>query len=283
MKKIFLPMFLCVGLALSGCSDTAAILENLDLDTQERIDAMVECFPANAEKVAALFAIAHAWATTEDAPAGLDTTLNGNQIDVVTFVPSEFGSCRITMTITFHDPSGGLVTAQDLGLDQVADPTDLDDLMDAAVTELGTKYPGQQPYVHATWNISTGVVSEGPFGEGAFTGIIGGSTNENELEEIRTTVGEPPVGGGTPPVGPGVVSAAPDCSLEFTTVGIRTDDIPGQEYPSGVITISLFTPAINLNGTITMDATVIAIIRIDGIPGTFSFNLDTFAFTGPNL
>jgi hypothetical protein len=31
-----------------------------------------------------------------------------------------------------------------------------------------------------------------------------------------------------------------------------------------------------------MNATVIAIIQVDGIPGNFEFNLDTLRLSGPN-
>jgi hypothetical protein len=271
MKKCLLPLFLFVGLALPSCDSAEEVLANLDSDTQERIDAMLECFPGNAEKAAALFELAQAWATTEEAPAGIDVTLNGDAVEVTW----NQISCTITMNITFHGPDGIQITADQLGLGS-ANPTDLDSLMDTAVTNLANMFAGEKPFVMGRWTISAG----GWTGGGTLTGIIGGSTNQNELEEIRTTTDSP--AGGPPPVAPGQINDPAGCGLTFQTAGIRTDDIPGQEYPEGVITITVSSLTITVNGTITMNATVIATISVDGIPGTFTFNLDTGELSGPS-
>jgi len=279
MKKSLLPLFLCVGLALPGCSDAAAILEELDLDTQERIEAMESCFPITAEKVAALLQLAQAWAGTQEAPAGIDVALNGDRIEVTWNIVNSLDSCRITMNISFHGPDGTELTADQLDLGS-ANPTDLDSLMDVSVTKMGQMFPGEKPFVMGRFGVSNQVVSEGWSGEGTLTGIIGGSTNQNELEEIRTTTDTP--SGGPPPVASAFVADGSGCSLSFQTAGIRTDDQPGQEYPSGVFNFSVASPIITVNGTITMNATVIATIQANGIPGTFSFNLDTLRLSGPN-
>jgi hypothetical protein len=279
MKKCLLPLFLCVGLALPSCSDTEAILANLDTDTLDRIEAMESCFPINAQKVAALLELAQAWATTEEAPDGIDVSLNGDQIEVQWNLVTSSSPCRITMSISFHGPDGVQITADQLDLGS-ANPTDLDSLMDKGVTNLAGMFPGEKPFVMGRFGVSNPLVSEGWSGDGTLTGIIGGSTNQNELEEIRTTTDTP--AGGPPPVAPASVADPSGCSLTFQTTGIRTDDQPGQEYPSGVITFSVASPLITVNGSITMNATVIAIIQVDGIPGNFEFNLDTLRLSGPN-
>jgi hypothetical protein len=271
MKKSLLLLFLGVGLALPGCDSAEDILSNLDAETQDRIDAMLECFPDNAERVAALLELAQAWATTEEAPAGIDTMLNGDQVEVTW---NHLGS-TIEMDTRFHGPDGALVTAVQLGLGS-ANPTDLDDLMDTAVTALAQMFPGEHPFVLARWTITGG----GWSGSGTFTGIIGGSTNQNELAELRTTTDTP--AGGPPPVSTAQISSTGGCGLTFQTTGLRTDDQPGQEYPLGTITFTLLSNIIDVNGSIAMPATVIATISVSGIPGTFTLNLDTLQLSGPS-
>ena len=115
-------------------------------------------------------------------------------------------------------------------------------------------------------------------GEG-LTGIIGGSTNQNELEELRTT--EATVSGGIPPVDPStVVDAGPPlCTLTFNIPGLVTDEEPGQEYPRGDITVTIVGPEATVNATITFDKTAIATIVVADVGGSFAFNLETRQLT----
>lgn len=156
-------------------------------------------------------------------------------------------------------------------------PVSLGDKIDAAATELRDRFGSDEKFIHGVWSMTGGGVSA--TGE-ALTGIIGGSLNQNELEELRSTLVT--VTTGIPAVDPSTITdsaSTPPCTLTFTIPGLITDEEPGQEYPRGTITLEIDDGTTTTTGSIVFDKTAIAKITIAGLVGGFNLNLETLTIT----
>ena len=69
------------------------------------------------------------------------------------------------------------------------------------------------------------------------------------------------------------------CTFTFNTASLITDEDPDQEYPRGVIEVTINDGTTNVDVTITFDKSAVAVIRIVGNPGSFEFNLETLALS----
>lgn len=146
--------------------------------------------------------------------------------------------------------------------------------MDAAATELRNRFGATDKFMTGTWTISGGSINSAGSG-GSITGIIGGTTNLNELETISTTTATP--AGAPPPNADNTIATTRPCTLTFrTNTTVETDTVADQEYPNGQISLTLVGEE-TANATITFDRSVTAVINVDSVPGSFSLNLDTFA------
>jgi hypothetical protein len=248
----------------AACS--SKITETFDADLQKRVETVTDCFPGMLAKLQALLDLANTWrlntsGTIAD-PAGLAWSEQPDGTIDVTWTPNGF---TLHAAIAFYSPTGVL---QDLDL---AGATILNDAIDRAATQLASLFPATQPFMVGDWDLAGTGVS----GAGALTGIIGGSTNQNELEEIRTTTAVP--AGGPPPIADGTIqlSGADDCTLTFQTSGLQTDTVPAQQYPIGTLTFTLQGPEATVAATMVFDGTVTAVLTVADIPGTFAVDLET--------
>jgi hypothetical protein len=256
------------ALVLPACS--AEVTEFIDEDLRDRVETVEECFPDMFDKVQRLLEVANTWRLNPSSavpdPTGLTWSEQGDGSIDVEYVAN---GCTIDMNIVFYSPSGA---AQDLNL---TGATTLHQAIDLAATELGTAFPSTNPFMVGTWTISGNKTAGTISGGGSISGIIGGTSNQNELEELRTTSATPI--GTVPPNADSTVTATgtDTCTLTFNTQSIQTDTQPQQEYPIGDIAITLQGPQASVSANITFDGTVIAVILVDNIPGQFEFNLDT--------
>lgn len=262
MRKLF-PLALTSLFAFGACSSD---LENLiDGTTQARIDTVEECFPDLYDKFEDLLQLAELWrfnnSTSPADPAELTwMEATDGTIDATLVI----AGCTLDADISFFSPTGAL---QELDLSAA---TTLNEAIGAAATELRNLFAGQSPFIVGTWTMTGTGVS----GSGSLTGIIGGTTNLNELETLSTT-------GPTPDGGPPAVASSSiqltgtqTCSLTFEANGLQTDTVPDQQFPIGTINLTIQGEE-TATATITFDNTATATIDVSGVPGTFSFNLNT--------
>lgn len=256
-------------LALPACD--SKITETVD---QAKIDLIEDCLPEHAEKLGALLDYAKTWrlqgTPSSTDPVGLTWSEQLDGTLTVTFVVGDF---TVTSTISFYSPTGDL-----RNLDITA--TSLAEAIDDAAGQLRDEFATSNPFMVGDWDIA----GPGVTGSGAFTGIIGGATNANELESISTTTATP--AGGPPPNADcsiTVTDTADTCTLTFNTSGLSTDAEVGQEYPTGTIDFTLSklatetSPAASVSASMTFDGTATA-----KLGGLFTLNLETFAVTRTN-
>ena len=269
----WLPLMAATTLTLGACDSNinSEIDPNLP-QNQAKIQVIVDCFPSLWTFVDGLIELSGTWkmngGTTPD-PAGLTVSISGGTITATLPV----GSTTISMDIDFYGPNGA---RQDL-TSVITSPTTLGDKIDAAATELRDLFGSQEKFIHGVYSITGGGISA--TGE-ALTGIIGGSTNQNELEEVRSTLVA--VTTGIPAVDSTIITdsgTTPPCTLTFTIPGLITDEEPGQEYPRGTIALEINDGTTTTMGSIVFDKTAIAKITIDGITGGFELNLETLELT----
>lgn len=258
------------ALVAVGCS--SKVTQTLDTNKQ----MILECLPPHLDVLDELIRFADLWRVTgtdnPPDPAGLVWSEQGNGTINYTITVTGFS---ISGVISFYDPNGNL---QNLTLST----TSLSQAIDDAATELRNLFGAADKFMVGTWTIADTGGSEVESGSGAFTAIIGGSTNQNELEELRTTTGTP--AGGPPPNAVGtitVVDGADTCTLTFDTphapaaVGLLTDETPTQEYPIGTIHFVLTENGVTQEADLVFDGTVIAKLTVTGISGRFDINLET--------
>jgi hypothetical protein len=264
-----------LALAFVAACDSK-ISSSIDQDLLDRKETLEDCFPNLYPRIEALLEIADTWRLRNSQPTpdptGLTWQVNneagGNVIDV-TYVT---GGTTIVMAIRFYSPSGAQQTLTTItGL-----PT-LDATVDAAATELATLFGDTDKFMVGDYTIGGGGIS----GADSLTAIIGGSTNQNELEELRTTLGSSTIAGGPPAVDPATITDAgpPVCSVTFTIPGLLTDETPTQEYPIGTVSLVIAGPEATINATVTFDGSATASIDVDDVPGTFAFNVETRTLT----
>lgn len=236
---------------------------------QKQVRAIVDCFPELFPKAEGLLDLAETWRmnTNGSVPDPTGLVHSGSGPITATYT---FDGCTLAMTIRFYDPNGNEQTSLPLTA------TSLADRIDEAATSLRNSFPGGDPFLVGDWTLTGAGVS----GSGALTGIIGGSTNQNELEELRTTEVTP--AGGPPAIAASTVTEGA-CTLTFRTASLVTDSFPAQEYPIGTMTVTIDgTDADSLadvTATITFDNTAVVKIAIDGVAsGRFELNVETRAF-----
>lgn len=259
-----------LGLATLLLLGTAACDTKSKLDAAkelaDRVATVNDCFPELWEAADKLVQHAQTWGRNDSVtlPPGFGYTLLADGRVAAGF-PLANGT--VSLTIVFYSPDG---TAQNLGL---VDNGDFEDLIDQAATALASQFGGQDPFMVGTWELDDSLTISG---SGSFTGIIGGTTNQNELEELRTTTGTP--AGGPPPVADARFDElmGAQCKLTFRIPSLQTDVVPNQRYPIGTITIVLQGAKATVNAQLAFDGTVLAVLTVDGVPGTFSVNLDTY-------
>lgn len=255
-------IWLLAVLALPACD--SKITETVD---QEKIDFINDCLPLHAPKLGALLDYVETWRLQDGShtPSGtLSWSLGSDGRLTVSLVVGEF---TIDSTISFYSPDG---TLQNLTLTA----SGLAEAIDEAAGRLRTLFPSSKPFMVGAWTMN----GSGVTGSGAFTGIIGGTTDGNELESISTTTATP--AGGPPPNDDGsiTVTGTDTCTLTFNTTGLSTDTAVGQEYPVGTIDFTLSrlatetAPAVSVDAALTFDGTSTA-----KLGGLFTLDLDTYS------
>jgi hypothetical protein len=272
-----MPITRCVPLLalalLAGCD--SKISSSIDSDLQDRVETLEDCFPNLYPRLEALLEIADTWRQRNSQPtpdpAGLtfqvSSELGGTVVDV-TYVAD---GTTYTMAIRFYSPTGAQQTLSIGGLGT------LDATIDEAANQLRDLFGDSDKFMVGDYTISGGGIS----GADTLTAIIGGSTNQNELEELRTTAASSTISGGPPAVDPATITDAgpPVCTVTFTIPGLLTDETPTQEYPIGTVTLVIAGPMATVNATVTFDGSATAVIDVDDVPGTFTFNVETRELT----
>jgi hypothetical protein len=257
---------------LAGCDSKVSSV--VDSDLQQRVETLEDCFPHLYPRLEALLDIADTWRQQNDTPipdpTGLTATVGSEAGGTIVTVDYTVGATTINMVLRFYSPAGAQQTLTLNG-------SSLDEIVDDAATDLRNLFPGQGPFVVGDYTISGGGIS----GSDSLTGIIGGATNQNELEELRTTAASSTVTTGVPATDSATITDAgpPACTITFSIPGLRTDDAPTQEYPIGVVELSLTGPQTTVAATVTFDGSATAVIDVDDVPGTFRFNVATRELT----
>lgn len=269
MQLALRPGLLALAL-LAGCD--VKVTTTVDAELLRKKETLEDCFPHLFDHLQHLFAVASTWRLQDGLPNQDPPGLSWvEQPDGSILVTYGFATI-VQMTIRFYSPAGVL---QNLSLP--ASGT-LDAAIDLAATELDADFPGaDEPFMVGDWTLSGG----GMMGSGTLTGLIGGSTNGNELEELRTTAPSSTVSGGPPATDSASIAeggAAP-CALTFSTAGLLTDESRTQQYPIGTVTLTITAPEATVPATITFDGSAIARIVVDGVAGSFAFDIETRAVT----
>ena len=267
MRKLWTGLVLVPALLLGACGGG----DDNPLTIPERIDAIEECLPDLYPKLDQLKKLAALWrsnqGTTPPNPPGLVSVVNGSVLNVSYII----GSCALDMEISFWSPTGQQETVDFSGT------TSLSEQIQKAATDLAAKHAssGPNPFMLGRWTLTNGTTLSG---SGNLLGSIGGVANQNELEYIRTTESIP--NGGEPATADSVIEdTGTNCELVFRFSPLATDIRPNQDYAEGTINFSVSDGNATANGTITLDSTAIAVVEVNGVPGSFDFNLDTFAVT----
>lgn len=269
-----LPLLALV--ALLGC-DSKVKSTVLDDDLQRRFETFSDCFPNLYKRADALLDIAATWKQSNSQaipdPAGLTFTVNNETGGTVVNVTYAIDGTTIAMQIRFYSPTGA---QQDL-LTEISGQSTLNLTIRAAADELRDRFGSTDKFMVGDYTISGG----GILGADSLSAIIGGSTNQNELEEVRTTLGSSTVNGAIPTTDSATITDAgpPQCILTFTIPGLLTDETPTQQYPIGTITLTVTGPEDTVGATITFDGSATATVEVQDIPGSFAFNVDTRSLT----
>lgn len=265
----------CALAWLAGCD--SKVTSRVDADLERRVATFEDCFPHLYPRVEALLDIADALrltnATPTPDPIGLTATPGVEPGGTIVTIHYSTGGTNLAMTLRFYSPAGAQQT-----LTTLPGSGSLEAFVDAAATELRDNFPSGDPFVVGDYDISGGGVTA--TGE-ALTGILGGSSNQNELAELRTTATSAAVAGGPPATESSTIadSGLPPCSLTFTLPGLRTDESPTQEYPIGTVPLSLTSPDATVGATLTFDGTQVVRAVVDGVPGSFAFDVVTRSLT----
>lgn len=256
---------------LASCSDIEDALA-----AEDRIDTIEDCFPALYDSFEDLLDVAETFrlntASNVPDPTGLTYSQQSDgSLSIRYEIP---GSTHVLeMTLRFYDENGN---EQNLTFTATSP---LSAIIDDAATQLAAAASANgNPFMVGTYTFSDSSGNGAITGNGALTGVIGGTTNGNELERLITS--ESNVSGGLPAGASGTIAlnTGTACSLTFTTQAtthLETDTDPTQNYPRGTLNLSVSGPKATVNASVTFDATSSARIDVDGLPGTFTLNLDT--------
>ncbi|MCA8973204.1 MAG: hypothetical protein KDC98_00710 [Planctomycetes bacterium] len=278
VSRLIGPLAVAAVVGLAGCS--SKVESTLDPDAQAKAAVIANCIPPQIEKLDELLAFSELWRlndsdTNPPDPSELTWSYASGEIGYTVAL----SSYSISGIIRFYSPTGGQQTS--LTLSSVS----LSQAIDDAATQLASMFPGELPFMVGEWmisgaNVSSAGVTSSP---ASFTGMIRGSSNGNELEELRLTEGTAAVSSGTPPVQNCTITTtgSETCVFTFGMPTLATDTEPNQQYPIGTITFTLVnqTAGLTLTGSLTMNNTVTARLDVDSLPGYFEINLETYSVT----
>lgn len=268
------PLCAATLLVFPACDSSATT--TIDPDAQARIEAIRDCFPNLYEFADGVFRIAKIWNLDGDDNPADPSPLSWSFVGMDIVASLQVDSSTISMTISAYGPDGASQQRDCSALSAagaIQPVNELSEAIDNIASELRDEFSTNNPFLHGVWSITGGGISA--TGEGLL-GIIGGATNANELEEVRTVVAT--VTTGEPAVDPSLLTdsaSSPNCTLQFSTSGLVTDEEPGQEYPRGVVTVVVNDGTTAVNATITFDKTATARIAVEGLTGEVLLNLET--------
>lgn len=264
------------SLLLVTACDSKVTSEVLDPALQERVNAFLDCFPNLYERADQVLEMANSWrvgtSTPIPDPAGLTFSVGADGGGTVVNVTYVVDATTLSAQIRFYSPTGVQQTLAITGF------ATLNATIDEAANLLRNQFGATNPFMVGDYSLSGGGISA--TGE-ALTGIIGGATNQNELEELRSTLTSAAIAGGPPAVDPSTItdSGPPVCTLQFNIPSLLTDETPTQQYPIGTITFVVTSPNTTLNASLVLDGSNTGVLTVTDIPGTFSINLDTLDVT----
>lgn len=255
------PWPLLAAVPLFACGE---IKTTIDEEVQARIATVRDCFPPLYGRVETLLEVAETWKlqTPVPDPPGLTWREQGNgTVDVRYRARGD----TLDLQMRFYSPDGEL---QDLDL---SGAVSVQDAVVAAAAQLQDRFGADKKFVVGGWTIA-GISADGA---GVLTGIIGGTTSEPQLEELRTTTATPVAG--PPPIADGTITTygATTCSLTFGTDGLQTDTVADQLHPIGTLAVTLVGPRAAVSGTVTFDGSSVATIVVDEVEGVFTYDSDT--------
>lgn len=263
-----LSLILLAGLT-SCTSDLEPATDNV---ARQRADIIEECFPTLYDRVDELLELADLWRLNQSTSSGDPTGLTWSEETNGTLtIAMTVDNATLNVTLSFYNPTGAL---QNLDLSAA---TTLNEAVDAAATELRTNFTTGNPFMVADWSFS----GAGLTASGALTGEIGGTGADNQLLSLSTTSATP--SGGLPPAQAGTIgiAGAAPCTLEFSFTNLRTDANTNQGYPIGTVTFEVIdddaaTGAESQStATAVFDDMATVTITVSGVPGMFTYNLDT--------
>jgi hypothetical protein len=266
MPKLLLPLLL---LPWFGACDSK-VTSDIDEDLRARVNTLQDCFPELYPYAEAVLDVADSWRLNDGgALANPAVTSFGEQPDGSVTILYNTSGASIAMTVRFYSPTG---VVQDLSL---GTPATLDDLVVAAATALRTAFPTGNPFLVGAWTLT----GPGLTGNGALTGILGGTTAQPELTEVRTTTAFP--AGGPPPLAAGTLleNGPPLCGLSFATPGLQIDRSTNQERPIGVLNLTVQGPEASVAATMTFDGSTVTRVVVQEVPGAFVYDLATRTLT----
>ncbi len=264
------------SLLLVTACDSKVTSEVFDPALQGRVNAFLDCFPNLYERADQVLEMANSWrvgtSTPVPDPAGLTFNVGSEAGGTVVNVTYVVDSTTLSAQIRFYSPTGAQQTLAITGF------ATLNATIDEAANQLRNLFGSTNPFMVGDYSLSGGGISAS--GE-ALTGIIGGATNQNELEELRSTLTSAAIAGGPPAVDPSTItdSGPPVCTLQFNIPSLLTDETPTQQYPIGTVTFVVTSPNTTLNASLVLDGSNTGVLTVTDIPGTFSINLDTLVVT----
>lgn len=240
------------------------VTSNTDSALRARVETVQDCFPGLYARAQTVLDAAKSWRLNDGgAPASPAPTSFAEQTDGSVLVSYNVSGATLTLTVRFYSPAG---VPQNLDL---GTPATLDELVTTAAVALRAAFPDGDPFVVGAWNLSGAGLS----GSGALTGILGGTAQQPELEELRTTSAIP--AGGPPPLAAGAIAdnGPPACSLTFASPGLQIDRSAAQQYPIGVLNLTIQGPSASVSATLTFDGTSVTRVVVQEISGAFLYDV----------
>lgn len=261
--------------------------------TDANLEAVAKCLTPQLQRLRELIDFSDLWRLNDNSnnppdPSGLTWSISGNSITYSINVGTS-KPFTISGRIDFFLIAGGpFVPTDQTG----PGGRSLSQAIDDTATEMRNQNPNVAPvgFMVGEWSLSdtggmlssSGETSNPP----AFTGMIGGSTNANELEEVRTTQGVAAVAGGPPPIQRDIIDSLDSeqmCRFRFRITSLMTDQMPGSEFPEGTLEWDLTnnSTGVTIQGTLVFNKTATAVLQVnDGsnVPiGTFNVNLNDYS------
>ncbi|MHC4223718.1 MAG: hypothetical protein ACYSX0_20655 [Planctomycetota bacterium] len=264
---IVLALSLCV--CVPACSEADAVLNAAEI--ARRLGVANSCLPSGWESIAGLGAILAGFEREPpELPPGVtcqiaedgDVWIANTQADLTGDLNPDVG---VRFESRFYNSNGTVRSPAPHSLPDGSCTKEQaeDELLDVIDDLLGPS----RGYMETDFEL-TSLLDTFPNGEGTF----------------RFDFGPPPDDPGNPGEivnisGSGTIRLGA-CTSSFTISGLRTNEAA---YPIGTVVIDLDEAGDTVRVTITLDGSVIAIIKISGVPGEGTLNLDTgdFDFDAP--